>query len=656
MSETEIERIKKQTLNIKEKIETSTYDERVEMLNTLYKKWVLMHREDYTIHNYLDIALHNFDLEPGNLEIGKFEKVKSMIKYKLHYLHLTFIQEENEDPDARNELETKFNKLFKAVVDADNAIQSALFLKSSMTQEDIGSELKQHIFRYSEVDYESNKPYQNLLLYLLEKIKRKQYRRYIEDSRGMCYKSIYTEDGFDTHAWEPAMNIKDFILLETDKNFNYIMWQNLTDSKDNLKSAVAYITSFIGGEFEDLTRDRNVFSFNNGIYLSKIINENGDLTDQFIPYRGPGSKKLGSSIVACKYFKSEYIDFTYNEEKKTGYKDWFDIIVNHCPNLKHVMTYQKWPEEAQRWLCILIGRLLYKIGEFDDWQCLPYLLGQAGTGKSSILLHVIKLLYESADIGILSNNMEKKFGIGALSDKLMYIGPEIKGDLSLEQSEFQSMISGEYIQINKKYELAGQVKWSAPGIVAGNEVPQYTDNAGSITRRIVVFPFNEKIKKGEGDSKLGKKLQGEIVYIIQACNKAYHQAVNENGSRDLWTILPEFFKATKDEMAENTNGLTHYLRSGHLKFGSTFYIKEKLFVNAFSDHCRENHLGNSKWSSQFYTGPFSEYNITMLKNARRKYPNDSTGEVSSGNFICGVDFVDEEPRKEEEEFKTKKTI
>ena len=75
-------------------------------------------------------------------------------------------------------------------------------------------------------------------------------------------------------------------------------------------------------------------------------------------------------------------------------------------------------------------------------------------GKATILEHIVKLLYEAADVGILSSNMEKKFGLSALVDKKIIIGPEIRGNLALDQSEFQSMVSGETMQYNVKYEPA----------------------------------------------------------------------------------------------------------------------------------------------------------------------------------------------------------
>ena len=78
---------------------------------------------------------------------------------------------------------------------------------------------------------------------------------------------------------------------------------------------------------------------------------------------------------------------------------------------------------------------------------IPYLKGAASSGKSTLLTRVCRSLYEPADVGVLSNNVERKFGLSALYDKLIFIGPEIKSDIALEQAEFQSMVSGETVQV-----------------------------------------------------------------------------------------------------------------------------------------------------------------------------------------------------------------
>jgi hypothetical protein len=508
-----------------------------------------------------------------------------------------------------------------------------------MTLEDIGKEktTKAEMFRYSEMDYETLGPCQSLMLYLLEQLQRKEYRRYVVEDKGMCYQKIYNAKGQDTHAWKPAMTVKNFVLDMTRKELNANMWKNRTASKENTNFVTRELTECLAPEFEDLAKDRHIFSFNNGVYITKVPSPEEDKehiwVDQWIPFEGPGSKKIGASVVSSKYFDLNFEDCS----EENGYEDWFDIIVKHCPHFKSVMDYQQWPEEVQRWLCILMGRMLYDIGELDDWQVYIFLLGMAGSGKSTIIENILKQFYEPADVGIVGNNVQKMFALSALVGKKIILGPEIKGNWSIDQAELQSMISGESLSVNTKFKTAVSVeKFTSHLAIAGNLAPDFQDNAGSMSRRTVVFPFEYKVKKG--DAKLGQKIQKELAFIMQACNKGYLDAVHKYGSSGIWEVLPELFKTTQESMAENTNALTHFLKTDLVILGKDQYCREKVFVAAFNDHCKESHFNTSKWTSQFYSGPFADFGIKLAKNCRRRYPNKPGERSYSGTFILGVDI------------------
>lgn len=631
--ESELDNHKRLALEVREKIESSSEDERAGILDSLYKKWEF---KGANIFDYMTKALNNFGLEVQDLRIGQFENAYKLRVFEATYLHLFFMQdkmsienvEQETDNDELRIIKMKFNKIFASIIDAENAIRTSLFLQSSMSeQEYVQNDTDIGLYRFAPMNFSDMSAYQKLLIYLLEQLHRKGYRRY----NGECYKQIFTKDGYDTHSWRKAMSIKAFIHNLTDNiNMNPEMWKNQTQSKNNVQAACEYLTEYIGGEFEDIVRDRHVFSFNNGIYMIKKLNEETDMYyDEWIPYSGPDSKTIGASVVACKYFDEP---FDYK-----GDMDWYEIIKQFCPHFKGIMDYQEWSEDVQKWLCIMIGRTMYGLGELEEWQVLAYLLGQAGSGKSTILTKIVKQIYEPCDVGVLSNNIEKKFGLGALAEKFMFIGPEIKGNLAMEQSEFQSLISGEDIQIAEKHKVAKNVVWSVPGMLAGNEVPSYTDNAGSISRRLMVFKFDRKVKKG--DTRLGRKLLKEITYIIQACNRGYQEAVNTYGEKDIWGIVPDYFKKTKDSMAENTNALMNFMNSDKVKISPELYVRERLFVTTFNEHCRDNHLGSHKWNSDYYLGPFETHSIKVEKAKKRRYPNIPGARTYHGSFIFGIDII-----------------
>lgn len=216
-----------------------------------------------------------------------------------------------------------------------------------------------------------------------------------------------------------------------------------------------------------------------------------------------------NSLESCKSFGTDFEHFLM--------ENWFDSIKTKCPCFTSVMNGQKWPEEVQKFLCILIGRMMYKTGELDNWQVVPCLIGRAGTGKSTILDNIVKLLYRPEDIGTVQKNFDHKL----LEHKKIFVYPEIS-------------------KLDKNFQQICTAKFTAPGILVGNELPKLTEN---MKHNFVIFMFEHKILNN--DNKLGMKIQKEIAYIIQSCNRGYLETIKEHRKTDIWKILPEYFKETQ---------------------------------------------------------------------------------------------------------------
>lgn len=781
----EIDQDKILALEIRGKIEKCSEEERREMLNKLYAKWSGHKiRETNSVIGSFQVALENFNLNRESFYLGKFEKACKLALFEVTYLHLFYVRDkysiediaynEEEEDEEMKLTRMKFNKVFDSIINAEKFILSGFVFHNSLitkTFQQNKNDIDLH--KFTEIDYEGFSSYQILLIYLKEQLNRKGYRRY----KGDCYKKVRTKKGLDTHTWKKAMDLKEFIYSTIKIEIVPEMWKHLTKSKDNVRSAVQYLQDYVGGEFEDLVKDRHVFSFENGIYIAKNYDEeSGFYYDKWIPYEE--EEKISTSLVASKYFKNT---FEYMPET-----EWFEIIRTKCPKFKSIMDYQGWAEEVQRWLCIMIGRTIYDLCEIEEWQVLAYLLGSGQSGKceardtpirmcdntvkmiqniqvgdqllgdngrpkvvlrttngvgqlfrvrqdpgddyyvthnhilslrqyandnvyavvdisveaflklpqeerrtfrgykvfphepsrnielarievekahigeyfgfqltgnqrylhkdytvthnSTIITKIVKQFYESNDVGVLSNNIEKKFGLAALKDKFLFIGPEIKGNLALEQTEFQSIITGEDVQIAEKHKNAYNVVWYVPGILAGNEVPSYTDNSGSVSRRLLIFKFNRKVEKG--DHRLGKKLLKEIPYIIQACNRGFQETINTHGELDIWNIVPQYFKETKEDMAANSNSLVAFLKSDSVSLDKDKYVREKVFIEAFNDFCKRTNAKAPKWRTDYYSSIFYSYGLNILVDQKLPYPIGSNM-IHKGDFIKGVDIVNE---------------
>jgi hypothetical protein len=482
---------------------------------------------------------------------------------------------------------------------------------------DYRDNLDASLFRFRPLNFDNNTPYQNFLLFIMNVFYTHKYARY----KGDVYKSIYTKDGYNTCAWEKVDTISNTIYNAVNKDTNFDQFLNITYKGNMVNQATEFLSKCCDSQFPDLTKNRHTFSFKNGIYIAKFTGENGVISDKFIPYNSEVS-----SLTSSKYFDLQF---------DTSEAEWRNITT---PFFDSIFKYQDIESDVIEWIYALTGRLLYEIDDMDGWQVIPFFQGQAGTGKSTYILNVCKQFYDDEDVGIMSNNIQKTFGLSDLVDRKLYIAPEIKRDFNIEQGEFQSIISGDKVAINIKYKQSRFESWVIPGVLAGNECPDFIDNAGSIQRRIVTVKFKNKVPKG--DMQLGRKLRGEMAHILRKCNLAYHEMSSKFGSTNIWNNLPKYFLDTQDELAQVTNPLIHFLCSGKLCFDKDAYIPEKEFTALFNEHCSENNYSRSRFNSDFYIGPFSQKQITVVKKETKRYPF-TNGRNVTGTFFFGVDVIKE---------------
>lgn len=459
----------------------------------------------------------------------------------------------------------------------------------------------------------STTQFQSLLLYLLDKAQEQGYYKY----NGDVYNQILVS-GRKTYAWRRVYGIKDFIYDVTDKETNRDQWKNLTHGKNNASSAVEYLASCRDVQFPELKKDRGVFAFRNGLYFARL--------DSFWCYGSQEAPPAG--VIAA----ANYIDQEYPMELCTPgtEEDWYETIPT--PNLQKIMDYQEFPRDVCEWLYAFLGRLMYDVNEKDGWQVIPFCKGQASSGKSTILLKVAKNFYDKVDVGVLSNNIEKKFGIGAFCEKYMFVAPEIKGDLQLEQAEFQSIVSGEDVQVAIKHSTAQSVLWKTPGILAGNEVPNWTDNSGSITRRIVIWDFVKSVENGEMD--LGEKLNKELAYIILKCNRAYHDKVRKVGKDNIWQHLPQYFVDRRAELLACTNTLVSFIKSDQVILGKQLHVPFDMFRSAFNQYCQDNHLVKPKINREYWFYPFRQFGLVEDMASARMY----RGSMMTTKWVLGIDI------------------
>ena len=490
--------------------------------------------------------------------------------------------------------------------------------------EDIRMSLSSNMAKFVAMDASELNRIQELYLYLLNVANMLGYRR----KNGVMYRAMFIEDEltgrkYNTHSWTHECTLSDFVRLNTRKETNYDMWCNVTCAHHNLGNAVDYLANCCDSELPILRSDRQVFSFENGVYFAG--------TDTFVRYGSKEHDAIPSHTIASKFFP-----ISVGEDVLSAAAAASPMAIP-TPYLQSILDFQDMSEETSYWLYVMLGRLLYNVGERDGWQVIPFLKGAGSTGKSTILTQICQRFYDVGDIGVLSNNIERKFGLSALYDKLMFIGPEIKRDIQLEQAEFQSIVSGEPVQVAIKYQDARSVQWSVPGILAGNQIPGWTDNSGSINRRILMFEFPNTVSNG--DMCLGEKLQTEMGAILIKSNRCYLEAVAAYKTRNIWNVLPQALIDAKNELSENVNSIMSFLRSGELDFDKTYYVPYERLAMAYEDYVKRMGLVRIPLLKDNFNGPLLSHCCSIdKKKSLRMYPIGSTMALQT-RYIIGCDFA-----------------
>jgi len=472
-------------------------------------------------------------------------------------------------------------------------------------------------------DVESATPFQKCLIFVLDELYKAGYRRY----KGFCCEEIKTIEGYRTRAWRQKMPIEDFVYSLAQKDDDFNNWKNFTSKGSIFREVIDNITKCMDPQFPTIIKRRHVWSFKNGVFVGKEWDPDlGTYKCSFYSYESKEFGCLDPTIIACKYFDQQFDDFSHLER-------WQDIPT---PHFDTVLKYQQFSDEVCNWAYVMGGRLCFDIGELDTWQIIPFFKGIAKSGKSTLITKVFKKFYEGEDVGTLSNNIEKKFGLSAIKDGFMFIAPEVKGDLALEQAEFQSIVSGEDVSVAVKNKTAMSFEWKVPGILGGNEVPGWKDNSGSVLRRILPWNFGKQVRNA--DPQLDEKLESELPKLLLKCVKGYIDYANKYRNKDIWNVVPEYFKTIQKQVAKVANSLIHFLESTIIDKGKDQYVPQNLFVQSFNTHCKNNNLGQHKFHEDFYVGPFSSYDIEVRNESvsyrGRQYPLQPV--------IFGIDLIEDQ--------------
>lgn len=149
-----------------------------------------------------------------------------------------------------------------------------------------------------------------------------------------------------------------------------------------------------------------------------------------------------------------------------------------------------------------------------DWQLFLEVTGEGGSGKS-VMANLCELLVGSRNVGSSSmKRLESDFGLESVWDKRLILLPDQPKYIG-DGATLKAITGGDEVSINQKGKAMFSAKVRAVVLATNNEPMVITERNGGMSRRRVIFTFNNVVAEADKDPQLGEKIAAELPVIIR---------------------------------------------------------------------------------------------------------------------------------------------
>ena len=279
------------------------------------------------------------------------------------------------------------------------------------------------------------------------------------------------------------------------------------------------------------------------------------------------------------------------------------------PLFDSLLQYQLGNGDVFQYFLGLIGRLLFAVKRFDNYNIVPIIKGDTGTGKSTVL-EIVQKMFAPGTVGVLNTNNETTFGLQNKYNKELLIAHEIGDSFTsrLSSDLFKQMVCGEDVSVPRKNKDALDVEWRVPMLICSNVHIPYTDSQGSISRRLAIFKFDRYVLHKDVTLE-ARTIGSELPAIVGKCLLAYKAMLDTSNS--FWAACPDYFHENTHEMSEQTDYIYMFLTlpPGDNVYGNkdVYFMNQpgafmllQDFKNKFTNYMRFRHPGiKHKWTSDY---------------------------------------------------------
>lgn len=591
-----------------EKMEANEHlqeDELVRTIEYFYTSWHLIRKESDKIEkilgylktylfllngSFVDSARRTvklFGLTTG----GNSSNVHTRLHGMLQYLH-TCVLELDMDDQHRVDVEN-----IQKAVDIGYEIAIGMRHQHSIVSGSDRAMLPDYTGSqfHDTIALEELKPNQRLLLQYTDRIKAMNLRK---KGTGL-YRPMFTDRGFSTHCFEYWCEIEEFIFNQSMPRTE--IWTSLTSSTGNTAMCVNYLKSCTEEHIPQLRKNQSLFAFENGIYDCN--------TDTFYEF---GVDSFATEDGSCCAVFHNFPFSVYNGDDPMEIKT--DVV-------DKILSEQMPDCMVREVFYAFLGRMFFPAGTHDKWQIWMNLKGVGGSGKST-LLEIISNIYEDRDVGTLESKSPETFTFEHLIGCFMFVVHDIGKDCNLSPTQLFTMISNERCTVARKHRTAISIYWNVQGIMGGNDYPNWVDDGGSASRRLLNFKFPNMVVRS--DPTLFAKAKAQIPALVQKSVKAYFKLLKkskQNGEQmDVWNtgFLPPYFHETRKDMANALNPIAEFVSNPDFcEHDPSASTSMQDFRKHYKNFLQENAIrldNRSKLKPDAYTPVFHIYKMRKVQN------------------------------------------
>jgi hypothetical protein len=467
-------------------------------------------------------------------------------------------------------------------------------------------------------DFSEKKPFTRVLYFLKHEMERKAYRRRKKDLfRQIQILVIKCEDkiryipldefsswpapqqenhsvirAVHSHAWEKDCTIKEFVARCVQEDSVPDIWEDLHSSSGLRQRVIDHLEA--SPEIVDLKPNRLVWAFCNGIIA--FDSENGD--PRFYPF-GPSDLQqpaLPLNLVCCKYYNQEFDSGCLRYDQK-------QFMEIPTPSMTKILNYQNLDTATQEVFFALLGRLLYRANDLENWGVSLFIKGVEESGKSAVG-KLVQHFFKQENIAVISEDRE---------------GYE---QVDLDKSLFVCMSMTKYWEIP-----AAAFKSATPGLFIGSQVGHSELSAAALSKRLLVCEFSERFASLDPD--LDDKLEAELPALIVKCQQAYMSMINKCAGRCIWTCVPHYFK--RMQLKFETNQIKRFLAEPQqFTVGEALKMPLIKFGTMFRAFLQTNSICY-KWNRDLLERTLKQANFKLVQDYHST-PTKST----NGPFIAGL--------------------